>query len=63
MKGRCGVTCHDKDVGTPRQTIQIKRGGMGKASGEGPQGWKLRPARLLSRSLAEMAVKYRKTKR
>ena len=32
--------------------IWIKRGGTGKTSGSGPSGWKLRPARLLSRSLA-----------
>lgn len=37
--------------------IWIKRGGPGK-SGDNASGWKLRPSKVLARSLAEMARKY-----
>jgi hypothetical protein len=50
--------CPQSVIGTPQQTIKIRRGGMGKLSGSGPSGWKLRPARVLSKSLSEMASKY-----
>lgn len=52
MKGRSGVICPAHLVGTPQQTIKLKRWGAGK-SGQGPTGWKLRPAKVLARSLAE----------
>lgn len=56
--------CPQSLIGTPQQTIKIKRGGTGKTSGSGPSGYKLKPARVLSRSLAMMAADNRsKTKR
>lgn len=63
MRGRCGVICPNKIVGTPNQEIWVKRGGDGKTSGSGPSGWKTTPARLLARSMAEMAAKYRTRKK
>lgn len=56
---RPAVFCKEKDIGTDRQTIWIKRGGTGK-SGAGPSGWKMKPSRILARALAEQARKYRR---
>ena|SRR5579859_2030976 len=42
------------------KVIKIPRGGKGQQSGSGPSGWKLRPAKKLARSLADMAAQYRK---
>lgn len=58
MKGHGPVKCSQSLIGTPGQIRWIRRGG-GSSSGSGPSGWKLKPSRLLSRSLAEMAIKYR----
>lgn len=55
MKGRSAVIAPRNIVGTPGQTIKIKRGGTGGTSGAGPTGRKTRPAALLARSLAERA--------
>lgn len=59
MNGRGPVLCHAKDIGAPQQTIWIRRGSTNKREGAGPLGWKLRRARILSRSLAEMAIKFK----
>lgn len=40
MKGRSGVTCPNHLVGTPGQTIKLRRGGKGGTSGSAPQGRK-----------------------
>jgi hypothetical protein len=66
MNGRGGVFADPKLVAskgwqqpmrdTDRQHVRfiwISRGGTGKQGGQGPTGYKLRPARLLARSLAE----------
>jgi hypothetical protein len=68
MKGKCGVIAPknrvkhpDWDIGFvdkggfryPAREIKIKRGGQGRISGSGPSGYKMNPAKLLSRSLAE----------
>lgn len=47
----------------PAREYWIKRGGIGKMSGNGPSGWKLTPAHVLSRSLADMASKYKKVRK
>ena len=52
------VRCPANLIGTPQQTIKIKRGGAGQTSGSGPSGWKKRPRAVLCRSLAEMARHY-----
>ena len=62
MRSKPTVKCPARLVGTPNQVIKIKRGGQGKISGSGPSGYKTRPARLLSRSLADMASQYRHRK-
>lgn len=54
--------CPKNLIGTPLQIIKIKRGGTGKMSGSGPTGYKTKPARLLARSLADMARQYRARK-
>ena len=59
---RSAVLCPPNLVGTPLQTIRIKRGGTGRVSGNGPSGWKLRPSKVLARSLADMAMTYRARK-
>jgi hypothetical protein len=51
--------CPKNLIGTPFQTIKVRRGGPGRVSGSGPSGWKLRPAKVLARSLAEMAASTR----
>lgn len=54
------------DKGTmryPAREFWLKRGGIGKMSGNGPSGWKLTPAHVLSRSLADMASKYKKVRK
>ena len=55
MKGRGPKFCPPEMVGTDQQTIWIRRGGNGRVSGAGPSGHKLKPAKVLARSLAEMA--------
>lgn len=52
---RAAVKCPPKLVGTKQQEVWIKRGGIGHQSGSGPSGSKLKPARVLARSLANMA--------
>lgn len=37
----------------PARERWIKRGGVGKTSGSGLSGWKLRPSKVLARSLAD----------
>jgi hypothetical protein len=54
--------CPPNVIGTPAQQIKIKRGGPGK-SGAGASGWKLRPAKVLARTMADMARNYRAKKR
>jgi hypothetical protein len=62
MRGRGGLICPDNVVGTPGQTIKIRRGGPGK-SGAGPLGWKATPRKMLSKALADMARAVRAKKR
>ncbi len=53
MHSKPSVTCPAKLIGTPQQNVKLKRGGVGRQSGNGPSGYKTNPAKLLSRSLAE----------
>jgi hypothetical protein len=53
MHSRPSVKCPAQLVGTPLQIVKLKRGGQGRISGSGPSGYKVNPAKLLSRSLAE----------
>ena len=59
---RSAVMCPPKLVGTPGQTIKIARGGQ-STSGSGPSGWKLRPSKVLSTSLAKLAADHRARKK
>lgn len=47
------VYCKPKEVGTPLQTYKRKRGGRISSENKSPCGWKLRPAKVLARALAE----------
>lgn len=62
MHARGPLMCPPKLVGTPMQTIKIRRGGA-SSSGSGASGWKNRPSKVLARSLADMALKYRARKK
>lgn len=54
MKGHGGVICRPSLVGTPSQTVKIKRGGKGVSSGSAPQGRKrTRPYYVILRLLGE----------
>lgn len=57
------VRCPDNKIGTPNQTIKIKRGGTGGSGNAGPVGWKTRPSVRLNRALADMAAQYRHRKK
>ncbi len=59
------IMCPLKDRCTPRQSIWIKRGAIkgGNGGGQGPTGYKLRPARVLARSLADMASSHKASRR
>lgn len=52
------VYCRPHEVGTPMQEYKRKKWGNGK-QGSGPTGYKLRPARLLAKAMAEQANKYK----
>jgi hypothetical protein len=60
---RPAVKCPAPWIGTPQQTIWIPRGGSSKGSGSGPSGYKLKPARILARALAEQARNVRARKK
>jgi len=53
MRSKPSVTCPAVLVGTPQQTVKIKRGGVGRQSGSGPSGYKTNPAYMLARALAD----------
>lgn len=59
MHSKPSVKCPASVIGTKGQIIKLKRGGKGGTSGSGPSGWKVRPAAVLQRSLADMAAAYR----
>lgn len=63
MRGRGPVYCRQSVIGTKSQTIWLKRGGKGQQSGSGPSGHKLRPAKVLARSLAAMASAHQSKRR
>jgi len=52
---RSAVMCPERMIGTPQQVIKLRRGGPGH-SGNGPSGYKMKPARVLARSLAALAA-------
>jgi len=62
MKTRAPVYAPQSVWGTEGQEYWRRRGGPGK-SGSGPSGWKLKPAKVLARAMAEMAANYRTRKK
>jgi hypothetical protein len=51
MRGRGGVIASRSQVANKNLTIKIKRGGVGRMSGNGPSGRKATPRAILSRTL------------
>ena len=55
MKGRSGVKASRSQVANKNITIKIKRGGVGRMSGNGPSGRKATPRAILARTLRDRA--------
>lgn len=53
MRGRGGVIASRSQVASGNLTIKVKRGGVGRMSGNGPSGRKATPRALLARTLRD----------
>lgn len=58
LEGNMRQPSEQKSAARPFE-IWVPRGGDGKTSGAGPSGWKLRPAKVLARKLAEAAANFK----